>query len=325
MWSRNPASAGNNPVRDAFRIGGVTLSAALFLIGYLVLVGHLLRESNRWQFSGSPISTAVQAPLPELTISTGDLRESLELETVCLESTEFDLPTLRAWETDLHGEPRRIVFKGQRAVTNPGGAIAGIQLRDGSGELLGEWTFWPGSDDFAVQFSFGHIPDAGLDVLVIDGGTESNRRNTAKQFFAFSGDVLYLIPLEDTEGVIVQNWYYPGTPLGVLPEAKATDDWIAMLRSRDAVQILAALTYLGGEFHSASRPLPCLSDPERLKVESIRVLRANEQICGLVARHAIAENPWIREAALLALRPIRQAVVSPSLSPPARRTNLETF
>ncbi len=287
-------------------VGSAAFLGALFFAGYLALVQYAAWQSNPLHQSGSPLSTKLP-DLPELSLSATEFPAAPDLEEV---SSEFDsvdvwLPILHTWETQMHGEPRQIVFRGAPAMSNPGSATAMVQLFAKNQKKLGEWTFWPGPDIEETQVSFHRDDDFGGDVIAIASRWQDNRRDTFMQVFAFSSDVLFLIRLENDAGRIVPNWYYPGCPLGVLPGAKEVDEWIAMLESRDEVLILAALTYLAGRFDSATRPQSWFGDPESLKTASIRVLRANERIRALVSRHAIDDRRWIREAAQLASETLR--------------------
>ena len=288
-------------IRKSIKTGILASTPPLLFSAYLALVGVAMWQSNAWHRSACPPTLEFVQSLPEQSFSVDDVSMAVDFDD------RFPgIPTWHTWNTAQAGEFRRVTFGAVPALTVPGASIGMVQLFDNAGKKLGEWKFWPGPEVELAKVSFSHNREVDTDVIAITDVGQIAGQNVAKQFFAFDRDALFLIRLEDDDGQILQNQYhYPRFPLGVAPDARTATEWIKLLESSNRVRVLAALTYLGGQFQLASRPDFWQQVSDTRLIAPIRELRANARIRVLIATHQKATSPWIREAAELAAHELK--------------------
>jgi hypothetical protein len=130
----------------------------------------------------------------------------------------------------------------------PGGTSATVQLFDHASTMIRSWSFQTGWRNRLTDASLAYSAELDTDLLTIRTAPVINGRDIAKEYFAFGGDSLRLVRLEDSKGAAVQNEYvFPNYEIGIVPSAKSVQDWIALLQSRDKSDVLSALVFLGGQ------------------------------------------------------------------------------
>src|ERR1051326_9051836 len=159
------------------------ISTGVGVTAYVILLGDLMRQANVWHRQPLSASTQLNGALEYLTASPGDLEPQAEFDLACLQPDYNRAPIIGDWETDRHGEARRVVFRGAPAVQSPGTSEAEVQLFGPSGDDLGRWWFWPGPGFHSTNVSYWHHPRLQRDVIVIEGEAAQGR---PKQYFAFS-------------------------------------------------------------------------------------------------------------------------------------------
>ena len=202
------------------------------------------------------------------------------------------------WKTALDGQPRVIRFDGARLIMIPGQSRGAVHLFDENGGELANWAFSTGWRINLVAASFEPIVEGLTNVLVLQTEKSTNGRNVARQYFAFSGDRLRFIRMEDDSGKLLQNDYHaPVTTLGIVPEAKELDEWVKLLESENAIDILGALTFIGGLHVNWANSVPWWHDADGDENKMAWTLRRSARIGEIVTRLKDADHPWVREAA----------------------------
>lgn len=152
-----------------------------------------------------------------------------------------------AWKTRRNGQERYVLLLGESMFGIPGGSSAAVLLFDPSGQRIRSWSFQTGWRINLVDATFEFSDDLACDLLTIQTARVINGRNIAREYFALKYDQLRLIRLEDDSGQAIQNEYiYPNYEIGLVPDARTSFQWTAMLESTDKTEVLSALTFLGG-------------------------------------------------------------------------------
>ena len=210
----------------------------------------------------------------------------------------FEVHPWHSWKFVLGGRPRVIRFDGARLFMIPGTSRGAVHLFDESGTELANWKFSTGWRINLVGASFEPMPELMAHVLIVQTQRSINGRNVAKQFFAFSGDRLRFIRMEDEAGQILQNNYYaPNHTLGVEPEVKQLEEWMELLKSPSNIDVLAALTFIGGRHMDPPDASPGWQHEDVEQAKLALLLQNDPGIQELVGRLQRHENVWIREAA----------------------------
>jgi hypothetical protein len=205
------------------------------------------------------------------------------------------------WKATGARPSRYVLMRGAGLFTIPGDSYAGVVLYDASLHKIKTWSFSAGHRinlyDAAIEYS----GDLDTDVILLKSGAVINGEDVAKQYFAFSGDQLRFVRLEDHRGALALNYYSRGAPLGILPEAKTADEWFELLQSPKKADQLAALVFLGGE-HRAILWMPDRGDPQP---EAFLKVVNDPRIRQSIQRLQKSSSLWLKQAADLASRHLR--------------------
>lgn len=185
----------------------------------------------------------------------------------------------------------------------PGGATARVQLLDDTLKTVSDWSFQAGWRILLEDATFEYSAELGSYLIILHTSPVINGANVAKEYFSVSGDRLRLVRIENDKGRAVQNEYvFPNCEIGIVPEAKTTSQWAALLESADRTDVLSALVFLGGR-HLASPERRFLKEPKESKYARLfRELAENTQVQDLIRQLEMSDNEWIRQAATLAAR-----------------------
>lgn len=200
-----------------------------------------------------------------------------------------------------------VVLLGQNLAMIPGGTSACIQLFDAGLTRIGSWSFQTGWRNLLIDASLESSPQVGADLLVLRTSPVINGRDIAKEYFALGNDRLRVIRLEDSKGAAVQNDYvFPNYEIGVIPSARSVEDWTRLLQSKDKSDVLSALVFLGGR-HLDEKERMTLPEPHESSYAALfQQLVDTPSIHDSITELTKSDNPWIREAAILAGRGPRQ-------------------
>jgi hypothetical protein len=212
------------------------------------------------------------------------------------------MPPWHIWETSIDGQTRYVVLSADQMMSIPGGSSACVQLFDGSGKQIAEWSFHTGWRTDLVDAELKHSPHTGSLVLslkttpVMNGGWQ-----IGYEYFALRNDHVALIRIETATGEPLQNEYvHANQEIGLVPEAHTLEDWAKMLESNDDIEMLSALVFLGGR-HIAPADDP--DAPGRSQyAELFEQLLTNPRIREAIERLAKSDDEWVRQAATLASR-----------------------
>ena len=187
----------------------------------------------------------------------------------------------------------------------PGGSSACLQTFDKSGNRLLTSCFQSGWRMTPESASLEFSRDAVSEVLVLHLSQFIGGYDIARQYYAFDEHSLRLIRLEDSAGkAFPAEFVNPNFEIGPPPTtATTTAAWLALLDSRERSEVLSALTFLGGR-HVDEVLTADDGTPRRSRYAATFLsLMDDPRIRERLEQHARSHEPWIREAALLALRP----------------------
>ncbi|MCH8042908.1 MAG: hypothetical protein IID44_04240 [Planctomycetes bacterium] len=210
------------------------------------------------------------------------------------------------WATTKAMPKRFLVFEGQRIFSIPGISSARIHVFDEAGKKLNEWAFSTGWRINLEGASFSYSDDLAAHLITIETSPVVLGRDVAKQYFAFDHGRLRFLRMEDAKGKILENDYaHPNHTLGIMPEAKSRADWIKLLESKKKVDVLSALTFLGGRHLDPPRenPREHLEKIEQAKL--VKELRSDQRVGKMVRQHLRSDSKWIKEAAAIAANTLR--------------------
>jgi hypothetical protein len=211
------------------------------------------------------------------------------------------------WKTKSHDQTRYIVLLGEPLLLIPGGSSACVQLFDSTTPRIKSWSFQVGWRADLYEASMEYSDDLASDMIILRTAPVVNGRNITKEYFSLKNDRLRFVRLENDKGALVQNEYvFPNYEIGISPDAKTVEEWVALLQSEDKADVLSALIFLSGKHidEPEEQPLP---GPHKSKYFGLyKKLTSSARIHDLVEHLAKSENNWVREAALLVTSKPRQ-------------------
>lgn len=210
----------------------------------------------------------------------------------------------RVWKRTRNGKARFVMLLGESLFIIPGGSSACIQVFDETATRLGSWSFQAGWRIELTDASIEYSPRLASDVVILHTSAVINGRDVAKQYYAVREDRLSLVRLEDAAGKATNNEYrYPSAEIGQFPDAKTVEAWLALLQSKDPVDVLAALIFLGGKHRPRS-----VGEPTSAHAELYLRLISSEPIRRQITQLQSASDEWIARSAQLAVGEIAQAL-----------------
>ena len=168
-------------------------------------------------------------------------------------------------------------------------------------------SFQTGWCNLLIDASIENSPQLGVDLLVLRTSHVINGRDIANEYSSLSNDRFHVVRLEDSKGAAVQNNYvFPNYEIGVIPSARSVEDWTRLLQSKDKSDVLSALVFLGGH-HLDEKERMLLPGPHESSYAALfQQLVDSPPIHDLILELTNSDNPWIRDAAILAARDPRQ-------------------
>src|SRR5881394_2958000 len=152
----------------------------------------------------------------------------------------------KSWK--IEGDPeRRVALSVFSLGIIPSGSSARIELSDSTGKRIDDAAFQTGWRGDPNEATYDFSQELAEPVVVIHMQRYINGRDIRKEYFAVGADRIRFVRMENAKGEIFQNEYiYPNYEVGLAPGAKTVAEWIALLESKRAADVLSALIFLGG-------------------------------------------------------------------------------
>lgn len=221
-----------------------------------------------------------------------------ELPAGFLPTSLFGFQPWYFWRLEAQAEPRYVLFQVKQTFKWKDPSPAAIHFFDSNGTHKGYSEIavpWPNEvldaslgrhglfDCALIEIKTHHVfPQYGL---------------TASRSFVAIEDRVALLRIEDGDGKLVANSYprHVGPPL----PPRIAAEWEELLRSSRRPNVLEALTWIGCNH----RQWPELATPKEIEASRlITEVRAMPAVHKRIAELTTSENPWIREAAELAMQ-----------------------
>ena len=200
-----------------------------------------------------------------------------------------------------------IVFEGHRPIMVPSTVPVVIHLFDAEQKRLGSWAFNAGWRSELHTAKLVKVPliEANLVQLRADaiylprGGFQS-------QTYGFVDSRLALIRLEGAKGEILRNRYiYPNQVVGPPLPIRTAEQWEIALASRNAIEVLEVLVWLGGRHLAASddfemRMASEVAHEALNEAKLFAEVWQRKSVQKALERLSQSEIKWIKEAAKLA-------------------------
>jgi len=193
------------------------------------------------------------------------------------------------WHLSTEDGMRFVLFQGDPIKDIPGNSGAYIYLFDARGRLVGQSSFSTGYRMDITDAAIVSDEIKGESLIAVSTGPAFGREDIAKEYYAFLGDNVVLVRLEDKTGAFVGNDYCSSHhTIGPATMARTDGEWIEALKSSDPVEMLRTLTWLGGKHNS----------PWRAPGEESLQVRNHPDIASAVDVLTRNPHPWVSEAAL---------------------------
>jgi hypothetical protein len=262
-------------------------------------------EANLSCKSWDKLLSFIEKPLYKLNKDSKDEVESLVLDIFPnrkKDSSHFEFEPWYFWKVD--GKQIHFILLETASVwTVPGTTPVSLHIFDSKGILLKSLQFHTGHRIYLRKavliqsFSLEKIKIPVIEFSVEFSGMirvdENQQQIFAKQYYAFMGDNIVLIRLEDHDGFIIRKRYDYGqfAPLD-LPK-RSEKEWEIALLSNNEVEILQTLVWMGGIHYYEN-----IED-----IQLLENLRKRNKVQQCLNKLKKSGNKWIREAASLATNP----------------------
>ena len=196
------------------------------------------------------------------------------------------------------GDHKYVLIEESPLVMIPGGSGLGISLFTTDGKLIDSSEFEAGWRIALSEIRLVLVNGIRGEVLEVDCVPFINGADIAKQYYALIGNKMKLIRLEDSNGVLVRNYYgSPNHTIGFVQTGRSADDWQETLVSNDLAEVLATLTWLGGGHLNPGEAEPNYMHEDLSEARVVEEVRARTAVKAAVNGLKHSQNRWIREAA----------------------------
>ena len=203
--------------------------------------------------------------------------------------------------TTSDGEPRYVLVEESPLIMIPGDSRLRTSLFTTDGTLLSSSEFAAGWRIAISGITFIEVNGIKGEVLQVESYPMINGADVAKQYYSLVADEMRLIRLEDSRGLLTPNVYRtPNHTIGFTHIGRSADDWGKALTSSDTAEVLAALTWVGGEHLSIGEGVPDYAHEYVSEAQLAEVARARSAVKQAVNELEQSDNPWVREAAVAA-------------------------
>jgi hypothetical protein len=221
--------------------------------------------------------------------------------------------------------PRLVLLVSPTLLIMPGQQWHRLHLFDEAGSLRGSSDFSSGWRTYVNEVQI--TARGGVKAPLLKMSVSGYPQRAAAEYYALLGDRAVLVRLEGRDGKPVRNAYgcpYPST--GPPAPRRTAEEWARALASADAVEVLQALTWVGGRHESLEdlkeeqeqerRMLEAYHDPPESSSATLdrcpgaaddavlyEAVRAREDVRLWLGELSKSKDAWVRQAAELALTP----------------------
>lgn len=175
-----------------------------------------------------------------------------------------------------------------------------VQLFDSQGTFLKYISFNSGWRMDLTRAKVEFISEISRELIIAESYPEINGRDVAKQYYGLINDEISLVKLENSKGEIVPNYYYASNhTIGSIPSDLTEQQWINSLNSNDIIEVLATLTFLGGQHSDKFDQLFAGEKSKRVKL--VEKIHANQSVKLKISEFIKSDNRWLNDAANLFL------------------------
>lgn len=211
------------------------------------------------------------------------------------------------WSLDAERGPSRIVVLEGLDVHKEGYWIpSAYELRvhvfGSDAKHLGSQWFLAGWRLVASDARVSEIEGYSFPCIEVACGPVIGGPDIWKQFYALGDDGVALIRLENRNGEAVRNRFSaPSHTIGPAPPTRTPEEWENLLDSEDHLFTLEALAWLGGIHIDLDGDKPDFKHESITEARLFKATRGRAGVVEALRRLVRSKNPWIREAAALAL------------------------
>ena len=227
------------------------------------------------------------------------LQESINSLTGGSEN-KFLVPRLFSVVPNSIGDSRYVLVQESPLMFIPGGCGLRIDVFTLDGKLLNSSEFDSGWRISIESMRFKKVSGLRGDVLEVQSRPFINGRYIGRQYYSLVGERMLLIRLEDTNGQLIRNFYSsPNHTIGVT-HLWSMYEWEGKLKSTDPAEVLAALTWIGGDHLSPAEGDPGYVHEDLADARIAADLKESKTVKTIVKGLMKSHHPWIRNAAKLA-------------------------
>jgi hypothetical protein len=200
-----------------------------------------------------------------------------------------------------HGEQRYVLIEESPLVFIPGNCGFRISLFNLDGTLLDWSEFDAGWRIGILEIRLIKAKDIRGEVLEVETFRALSDAHAEKQYYAFVGDKMRLIRLEDSSGALTPNIYRtPNHTIGLTEVGRSAAEWQEALVSNDIAEVLDALTWLGGlhlDLNNVDRSAQASWHENLSEARLVEEVRARPAVKASINTLKHSDNSWVREAA----------------------------
>lgn len=217
----------------------------------------------------------------------------------------FDFSPWYFWEfKKTEGQRHYLLFEADNTGPHPGFTRIRLTLLDKRGRLNSETTFHTGWRCYLQDVKLVPATKTSFSMIALETDSWLGP-DSSKQYYAWIEDRFDLVRLEKSNGSATRNNYYVkhfrcGPPLPKQTESA----WETDLVSGDRLKLLRGLLWLGGRhWDLRAGDQPDKQHEEFDDIRLVRNVRARKKVIARLNELTKSEDPWLREAAELALNP----------------------
>lgn len=218
-------------------------------------------------------------------------------ERVRADEYRWGLATWRVASVGSGASAAVVVFEGWHIPTVPGVSSARTHVFSPTGAHLSSVSFWTG---WRIDIGGVAISDSphGFPLIDLTSGPKFKGRDVRHQLYSVIDGRVALLRLEGPNGESLNNNYIvPNATIGPPVPERSLEAWEAALQSENPAEVLRTLFWLGGEHDVEGRSYVTEED----RVVLVAGLRKSERVRKSIAALEGSSDPWIREAARMAL------------------------